>query len=65
MLLAGFERDINAYDRLQEMHPIGRIAKPSEVAKVAVFLASENASFITGTCVQVDGGISVRLHDPE
>ena len=65
MLLAGFEGDIKAYDRLQEMHPIGRIAKPSEVAKVAVFLASESASFITGTCVQVDGGISVRLHDPE
>ena len=65
MLRAGFEGRQEAYDNLQGMHPIGRIAEPFEVAKVAVYLASEGAGFITGSCITVDGGISVRLHDPD
>jgi len=64
MLCAGFDDNPGAFDELQSMHPIGRIADPAEVAKVAVFLASENASFITGTSIDVDGGITSRLHDP-
>ncbi len=65
MLLVGFENNQDAYNELNQMHPIGRIADPDEVANVAVFLASDEASFLTGTCINVDGGISVRLHDPE
>ena len=64
MLCTGFEGNPEAYKELQSMHPIGRIAEPSEVAKVAVFLASESASFITGSSIDVDGGITSRLHDP-
>lgn len=37
-------------------HPIGRIAEPMEIAKPIVFLASEDASFIVGADVMVDGG---------
>jgi 3-oxoacyl-[acyl-carrier protein] reductase len=37
--------------------PIGRIGKPRELADLVVFLASERASYITGTTIQVDGGI--------
>ncbi len=37
--------------------PIGRIGKPQELADLVVFLASERASYITGTTIQVDGGI--------
>ena len=65
MLRAGFEEKQEVFDELQRMHPIGRIAEPSEVAQLAVFLASKSASFITGSCIDVDGGILVRLHDPE
>jgi len=37
--------------------PIGRIGKPRELADLVVFLASERASYITGTTIQVDGGL--------
>jgi len=36
--------------------PLGRLGKPGEFANLVVFLASERASYITGTVIQVDGG---------
>ncbi|MEM3807911.1 MAG: SDR family oxidoreductase, partial [Nitrososphaerota archaeon] len=36
--------------------PLGRLGRPGEVAKVAVFLASEDSSYITGQVIVVDGG---------
>ena len=39
-------------------HPLGRIASPDEVARAILFLASDEASFITGTALPVDGGIT-------
>ncbi|MFB2553725.1 SDR family NAD(P)-dependent oxidoreductase [Ensifer soli] len=41
-------------------HPIGRIGQPEEVASVIAFLASEDASFMTGLSIPVDGGRSIR-----
>jgi NAD(P)-dependent dehydrogenase (short-subunit alcohol dehydrogenase family) len=41
-----------------EKHPMGRIATPEEVGSVILFLASEEASFITGAALPVDGGIT-------
>lgn len=41
----------------EAMHPIGRIAQPAEVAEVIAFLLSDAASFVTGTAIDVDGGV--------
>ena len=46
---------------LAAQHPIGRIATPDEVAAVIAFLASDDASFMTGLAVPIDGGRSVRI----
>jgi NAD(P)-dependent dehydrogenase (short-subunit alcohol dehydrogenase family) len=39
-------------------HPIGRIAQPDEIARTILFLASDEASFMTGAALMVDGGIT-------
>lgn len=41
---------------LASAHPMGRVGQPEEVANVIVFLASDEASFVTGTEIPVDGG---------
>lgn len=65
MLLAGLGGKKEVLEALRAAHPLGRIASPDEIARVAVFLASERAAFITGSTLQIDGGIGARLHDPE
>src|ERR1700733_12869110 len=42
---------------LHRAHPLGRMAKPVEIAKCVLFLASDDASFVTGHALMVDGGI--------
>jgi NAD(P)-dependent dehydrogenase (short-subunit alcohol dehydrogenase family) len=37
-------------------HPLGRFGRPEEVAEVALFLASDGASYMTGAAVPLDGG---------
>jgi NAD(P)-dependent dehydrogenase (short-subunit alcohol dehydrogenase family) len=44
-----------------KMHPVGRVARPEEVAEVIAFLASERASFVTGGEYKVDGGMLAAL----
>ena len=46
-------------ERLIADTPLGRLGRPEEVASVAVFLASERASFVTGEAIQVNGGLHV------
>jgi NAD(P)-dependent dehydrogenase (short-subunit alcohol dehydrogenase family) len=43
------------------LHALGRIGQPEEVARAAVFLASDDASFMTGSALVVDGGFSAGL----
>jgi NAD(P)-dependent dehydrogenase (short-subunit alcohol dehydrogenase family) len=44
-----------------KLHALGRIGKPGEVGRAAVFLASDDASFVTGTALVVDGGFGSGL----
>ena len=46
---------------LNKMHPIGRIAEPAEIGEVVAFLASYRASFMTGSVITVDGGLTVPI----
>lgn len=52
-------------DAFDAMHPIGRVGTIDEVAQVCVFLASDEASFVTGATYTVDGGLSVKGEQPQ
>ena len=45
---------------LQNLHPMGRLGQDSEIASAAAFLVSDDASFVTGVALPVDGGYSAR-----
>jgi NAD(P)-dependent dehydrogenase (short-subunit alcohol dehydrogenase family) len=47
-------------ERLGEAIPMGRVARAEEVARAVAFLASDEASFITGALIPVDGGNSAQ-----
>ncbi len=57
--------DEAAWRRRQVHLPTGRLGKPEEVAEAALFLASDESSWVTGTCLVVDGGTSVAYTTPE
>jgi glucose 1-dehydrogenase len=46
-------------EKKEQRIPVHRIGQPEEIAKVALFLASENASYIAGTTIYVDGGLTL------
>jgi len=46
---------------LDRMHPMGRIARPAEVADLVAYLLSDRASFITGEVIRVDGGLLSQI----
>ena len=56
------ERLRGEFDR---MHPIGRVGTIEEVANVCLFLASDEASFVTGSNYEVDGGLSSKGEQPQ
>lgn len=55
------EKDPNVFDRLAKWYPLKRVGVPEEIAAAALFLASDQASFVTGTNLVVDGGLTAGL----
>jgi len=51
----------SVYDACNQMHPLGRIAQPREIAEVVAFLAHESSSFVTGAIWTVDGGLLTQI----
>ncbi len=51
----------SVYNACNQMHPLGRIAQPSEIAEVVAFLAHESSSFVTGAVWTVDGGLLTQI----
>ncbi len=55
-ILEAVNNDPKAAQRILSRTPLGRIGEPSEIASVAAFLASEDASYVTGQTIYADGG---------
>jgi NAD(P)-dependent dehydrogenase (short-subunit alcohol dehydrogenase family) len=57
-------RDEHLYDpeEMGKKIPLGRVGRPEEIADVAVYLASDRASYVTGHVLFADGGLTLPLH---
>jgi len=65
LLLAIFGDDAAAFKRRQVHWPTGRLGKPREIVNAALFLASDESSFVNGAAFVVDGGLTAAYVTPE
>ena len=65
LLLRLFAEDPAAFERRRIHLPLGRLAKPREIALGALFLASDESSYVTGSTFLVDGGLTAAYVTPE
>ncbi|KAK5119347.1 hypothetical protein LTR85_007703 [Meristemomyces frigidus] len=59
VMTQNLQNDAEAYAEINRAHPFGGMGHPSDVAKAAVFLASDDVAWITGVNLPVDGGYSI------
>ena len=64
MLRAGFSDDEYKIQELANYHPSGKISKVEEVAELVAILCTAKLNSMHGSCIDMSGGISGRLHDP-
>jgi NAD(P)-dependent dehydrogenase (short-subunit alcohol dehydrogenase family) len=65
LLMRLFETDPAAYERRRVHLPMGRLARAREIANAALFLASDESSYVNGSTFVVDGGLSAAYVTPE
>lgn len=61
MLAEGLFRSGSTVESLGARHPLGRVSEPREIAEAIAFLIGDDASFVTGASLRVDGGALARL----
>ena len=59
-LTSALTKDAEALSRLETLHPIGRLGQPEEIAYAALYLASDESGFVTGSPLVVDGGYTAQ-----
>ena len=64
-IVAGIEAIPGAMEKWNDIVPLGRFAEASEIASVAAFLASDDASYMTGSIITVDGGLTAHTGQPD
>ena len=52
--------DQDAWQKMLDRHPLGRLGEPEDVAHAAVYLASDESSWVTGVLLPVDGGYTTQ-----
>lgn len=57
-MIEGLDKDL--FEKVSAMHPLKGFGTPEDIASVAVFLASDDASWVTGISLAVDGGYTAQ-----
>lgn len=60
MMMKGFERDPRMEEIYKASHPLGRLGTPEDIGEAVVWMSSDEASFVTGLALPVDGGYTAH-----
>ena len=58
---ARLKRDPKVFDKLARWYPVGRVGRPTDIAAAVAFLAADEAAFVNGTNLVVDGGLTAGM----